>query len=133
MPSDIDWSMLDYSEGDQYYRQEPRGLWDDRIGYSIEPIGDPGRLEIEFSSAPNITWWKSVQVRNANDEILLMLETQDQDHGPKSGSLNVDELEGATIQFHKAKAFGVHTGMYRLPPDLTTRGGQRIIFGWDED
>ncbi len=62
-----------------------------------------------------------------------MLETQEHDHGPKMGSLDVRNLAGARISFHKAKAFGVHTGMYQLPPDLTTRGGTRITFGWEED
>jgi hypothetical protein len=129
----IDWSALDVTEGDQTFRQEPRGLWNDRIGYCIEAIPDPNLLEVQFNSAPNITWWKSLQIRNAADEILLSLETQDQDHGPIFGSLNASTLEGARISFHKAKMFGVHTGMYQLPPDLTTRGGTRIAFFWDED
>ena len=133
MSSDIDWSMLDVTEGDQVFRQEPSGLWNDRIGHRIDPIADPNRLEIEFSTAPNITWWKSVQVRNANDEILLILETQDHAHGPISDSLDVRNLAEARISFHKAKMFGVHTGMYQLPADLTARVGTRIVFGWEED
>ena|SRR3712207_1040619 len=68
----------------------------------------------------NIDWWKSVQVRNASDKVLLMLETQDEDRGPKCGSLDVRNLAGARIRFHQAKVFGVHTGMYQLPPDLTS-------------
>jgi hypothetical protein len=133
MSSDIEWSQLDYSEGDSSVRQEPRGLWDDRIGYRIEPIRDSGRLEIQLYTAPDITWWKSVQIRNAADEILLMIETQDQVHATDPKGIDVSNLGGARISFHKAKMFGVHTGMYILPPDLTTRGGTRIVFGWDED
>jgi hypothetical protein len=129
MPSDIDWSMLDHDLS----RQEPRGLWEDRIGFGVERIADPNRLEICFRVLPEIDWWKSVQVRNASDKVLLMLETQDEDRGPKCGSLDVRNLAGARIQFHKAKGLGIHTGMYQLPPDLTARGGTRIFFRWDED
>jgi hypothetical protein len=133
MSSDIDWSMLDFFAGDQLFRQEPSGLWNDRIGFRIDPIPNPNLLEIQFNTAPNITWWKSVQIRDANDAVLLCLETQDQNHGPRLQGIDVSMLEGARISFHKAKMFGVHTGMYQLPPDLTTRGGTRIVISWEED
>jgi hypothetical protein len=45
----------------------------------------------------------------------------------------VGDLQDARITFHKAKMFGIHTGMYALPPDFHTKAGKKLRFTWETD
>lgn len=59
-------------------------------------------------------------------------------HDPTSsalgGGVRVDALRGTRLELEKAKAFGVHTGMYALAFDeMPHGGGTRFTFHWHRD
>jgi hypothetical protein len=101
------------------------------------------RVEFVLEAGPRVTWWKGVTLYK-NDERggravtyrLDHVHTQDDDRGPKTLSLRMDQLPwGVVLSFEKAKAFGAHTPMYGLflfetQDDLA---GQRITFRWEKD
>lgn len=104
----------------------------DRIFLEEEIARDPDSLEIVFSTAPNIRWWKEIQIIDGQNHRIGSLACQDDDHGPKSTSFHRSQVAGAKLQFHKAKFLGIHTGMYELS-DLESRVGSRLSFTWLED
>ena len=116
----------------------------DDIIVSRKPNAVPrDRVEFVLETGPRVTWWKGITLYK-NDERngravtykLGHVQTQDDDHGPKTLSLRMDQLPwGVVLSFEKAKAFGAHTPMYGLhlfetDDDLA---GQRITFRWEKD
>lgn len=135
MTRPISWDDLDFASGDQVFHPSPNEIEKDgdRIIWTQEPGLPPDQIELVFSTAPNITWWKEIQVISPQGRRIASLAAQDDDHGPKSTVLRVAEVRGAKLTFHKAKIFGIHTGMYELPPDLDSKAGHRLTFTWLTD
>jgi len=102
-----------------------------------------GGVEFVLLTGPRVTWWKGLtlyknDVRNGKVITFKLdhVQTQDNDHGPKTLRLRMDQLPwGVVLSFEKAKAFGAHTPMYGLlffetDDDIA---GQRITFRWEKD
>lgn len=111
-------------------------LWDnDNISVRLEPIDDANAVEIALEVPAHKTWWKSIQLQDDNGSTIHEVWVQD---SKKSDSHRVEArilLEtGGYLLFSKAKAFGIHTGMYRLSTaGLNDLRGQRAIFYWYAD
>ena len=102
------------------------------------------QIEIVLKSDPNVTWWKSIIVRDGarSGETVNSISTQDDDHGPKAMRLNFADLHNTwSLDFAKAKVLGVHTNMYRFAgwgggverPFFEGLNGKRVIFTWQKD
>ena len=113
----------------------------DEIAITVTPIAN-GFLEIVLKSAPEIRWWKGLQVLNAQNRIFWSIWTQDDRHdssvdgGPIRLPAARDLLDGWSLEICKAKLFGAHTGMYRLPMIALNSGaidGVRLTFEWRRD
>jgi hypothetical protein len=98
------------------------------------PIG-PNSVEFALEVAPTITWWKGLKIYDRQDDMISLLATQDDDKGPKaSGPLPLDHFgPHIEIEFLKAKGFGVHTGVGRVPFALSDLRGFRTTFYWESD
>lgn len=101
------------------------------------------RVEFVLETGPRVTWWKGISLYK-NDERngrivtykLNHVQAQDDDHGPKTLQLRLDQLPwGVVLSFEKAKALGAHTPMYGLQLFETDDdlAGQRITFRWEKD
>jgi len=116
----------------------------DDIIVSRQPNAVP-RDSVEFvlETGPRVTWWKGLSLYKndlRNGKVVTFkldhVQTQDNDHGPKTLRLRMDQLPwGVVISFEKAKAFGAHTPMYGLHFFETDDdiAGQRITFRWEKD
>ncbi|MFN2480139.1 MAG: hypothetical protein ABR554_01470 [Pyrinomonadaceae bacterium] len=101
------------------------------------------RVEFVLETGPRVTWWKGISVYKNDDRngrvVTFKLDhvhTQDNDHGPKTFQLRMDQLPwGVVLSFEKAKALGAHTPMYGLQLFETDDdlAGQRITFRWEKD
>jgi hypothetical protein len=118
---------------------EPRNLADfpglsreDTISVTISPAASPDDVEFVLETAPEVTWWKAIELRSADGAMTAQRETQDSDHGPHSFSAHADDLVGSRLTLAKAKIFGIHTGMYELQ-NLSGQRGSRIHFLWQRD
>ncbi|MCX5009306.1 hypothetical protein OHB05_43120 [Streptomyces sp. NBC_00638] len=108
-------------------------FWDnDIISLSSEPIDDPNTVEVAILIPDHMTWWKGVQIQDDNGGFVAEIGVQD---GHKYDVVRVDarlllEPNGYLV-FKKAKAFGIHTGMYRLATGgLDQLRGRRTTFHW---
>ena len=106
--------------------------------------------EIVLKTDPNVTWWKSIIVRdfnNGKDTTVNSISTQDGDHGPKAMRQNFanvvadrEDVHYFWLVFAKAKVLGVHTEMYEFgygwnnsQESFNGLGGKRVIFTWQKD
>lgn len=98
------------------------------------PIG-PDSVEFALEVAPTITWWKGLKIYDQQGDMISLLATQDGDKGPKSsGPLALARFgPNIEIEFLKAKAFGAHTGVGRMPFSLSDVRGFRTTFYWESD
>ena len=98
-------------------------LSQDEVIYT-ELSGAPGEVLITLSVDPRISWWKGLEVNTREGHILGVLQTQDANRGPVSLSLRANDqnLDNLSICLLKAKAFGAHTAMYALPPEVPGKG-----------
>jgi hypothetical protein len=111
-----------------------------RDGDSIElqpltPIDNQDEIEIVLELAPHKNWWKGIAILDDAGSTIAEIGVQDRN---KVASVRVQARQllqpGGFLILGKAKAFGVHTGMYRL----ATAGrdqmrGQRVHFFWYAD
>lgn len=101
-----------------------------------DPIDDPAMTEIVLELAPHKTWWKGIQVQDGGGALVTEIGVQDDD---KARSVRVPSQvlvdPGGYLVFMKAKAFGVHTGMYRLNCGglADELRGRRAHFYWYAD
>ena len=129
MPRDtgISWSDL----------TNTKRLWDnDNIAVlGTTPIDNPDEIELVLELAPHKTWWKGIEVQDDNGSFITEIGVQDR---TKVASVRVRAEQllspGGYLVFKKAKAFGVHTGMYRLATGgLSEIRGKRVHFFWYAD
>ncbi|MFL6231040.1 MAG: hypothetical protein ACJ741_19870 [Pyrinomonadaceae bacterium] len=116
----------------------------DQIIVSRRPGAVPrDRVEFVLEAGPRVTWWKGITLYKHEERggkivtyRLDHVQTQDNDRGPKTLRLRMDQLPwGVVLSFEKAKALGAHTPMYGLQLFETDDdlAGQRITFRWEED
>jgi hypothetical protein len=95
---------------------------------------DPEFVEFGLSTDPHITWWKGIRAYTRDGHDIGLIAMQDADHGPRWMRVRFAALAGGRLEIEKAKAFGVHTGMYELLFDeMPHGGGTRFTFGWHRD
>jgi hypothetical protein len=86
--------------------------------------------QVEVVLKSGVTWWKEIKAFNSAAQPLSSVETQDSQRGPVAMRLNL--ADARWLVFSKAKAFGIHTGMYQLG-GLDGKGGRRLTFTWASD
>ena len=100
------------------------------------------QIEIVLKSDPNVTWWKSIIVRDGarSGETVNSISTQDDDHGPKAMRMNFADVKNTGwfyLAFAKGKFLGVHTQMYYIggagQEFFNGLNGKRVIFTWQKD
>jgi hypothetical protein len=96
------------------------------------PGGSGADLELELETAPEVTWWKALEVQTPGGAPLMWVETQDADHGPNLIVVPASLLPFTKLVLAKAKVFGIHTGMYELY-NLDAHSGRRLRFLWQRD
>jgi hypothetical protein len=124
---DFDEPLLHAAEG------HPSG--EDGIVQDREPNAvDPNFVEFGLSTEPHVTWWKGIRAYTRDGHDIGQIAMQDDDHGPRWMRVHVSHLAGGRLEIEKAKAFGVHTGMYELLFDaMPLGGGTRYTFHWHRD
>ncbi len=105
---------------------------EDTVSLQISAHGGGSHVELVLESAPDVTWWKALEVSSHTGVLLGRAETVDADHGPNAKAIGASDLPAARLILAKAKIFGVHTGMYELR-NLDAHAGQRLHFIWQRD
>lgn len=104
----------------------------DEIELSIEK-GEPDKVTFCLKTVASITWWKGIHIFAPNNkDVIGLLATSDQDHGPSCRSIETAEL-GTRLEFLKAKAFGVHTGVGNYSYSPKVHAGNKLTFTWRID
>lgn len=99
----------------------------------VESMGTPDSLTISLSTAPNITWWKSMKFVNVRTGATLSEVTlENRNHGPVLMTIPQAQYRDAKLVISKAKIFGAHTEMYEVF-DLQMRNGRAMTFNWLSD
>jgi hypothetical protein len=103
----------------------------DIIQFREEP-GTRGVLTVTLEAASKVTWWKDIEVRDANNVTRATAWTQDR---RKRSSLTFpnSELKNALLVFMKAKTFGIHSLKYTLVENLQPFADKHLVFRWEED
>ncbi|HJY29705.1 MAG TPA: hypothetical protein VJ306_16875 [Pyrinomonadaceae bacterium] len=106
---------------------------EDGVVFTQTP-GQLGQIRVSFSAAPNITWWKGLEVKIRDGDVVAVLETHDASRGPVSIVLNTSERDVSNLHIRllKAMMFGVHTAVYDLP-NLGPKVGKNLSFRWIRD
>lgn len=105
---------------------------EDTISLTLASAANAYEVEFQLESAPNITWWKAIELRSSSGTLIGQIETHDNDHGPKSFSWPAIDLVGARLTLAKGKLGGWHTGMYELEI-LSNFQGRSLQFLWQRD
>ncbi len=88
-----------------------------------------GSMQVCLHSAGDVTWWKGIEARGFNNGKLNEVHTQDTNHGANCTTFSLQNV--SYVELMKAKAFGIHTDMYKLSgPVLSQRSGYSITFDW---
>lgn len=107
----------------------------DRILFREEDR-DENTCEVEVILKSSVSWWKEIKAFSYQGNELGWIGTQDASRGPVSMLLetrsDASPYSAQMLVFSKAKAFGVHTGMYQVL-DLYRKSGKRLIFEWQRD
>jgi len=106
----------------------------DRISVSFSGHNPNGVMVLTLNAGPGITWWKGVTLWSPTlGDIPAEAWTQDT---LTSSSIAIApsavEVSNRFLLFKKAKAFGVHTGMYWLGP-VDRMLGNDITLTWTRD
>ena len=107
----------------------------DVIEISYEHNLPPNQISIILKSAPQVTWWKGLQLQDQNFNVLGTVETQDDRHGPVSMTVLLQTGDQRALIFWKAKGFpvfGAHH-QYHCAGDLTQLPGYTVTFTWLRD
>jgi hypothetical protein len=129
-PRDIGVSWLDFTETNRLQDNDNIAL------INNDPLDDPNATEIVLELAPHKTWWKGIQIQDGSGAYVDEIGVQDNN---KIASVRVSSQilvdPGGYLLFLKAKAFGIHTGMYRLNCGglADQLRGRRAQFYWYAD
>ena len=94
---------------------------------------DAGWTEFVLTLAPWKDWWKGLQVLDGTGAQIDFAQVEKSTK--ESGVVRVASRylnPGGSLVFWKAKAFGVHTPMYRCA-DIQDLDGKRATFEWYAD
>ena len=98
------------------------------LRYEIPPTDlFPGLADI--SSYSQVTWYKEIKTFDPKKNATHWVSTQDKNHGPIS--MRIDTTKTRWIVLTKAKAFGVHTGVYEIT-DIGALSGKKVRIEWME-
>ena len=94
-----------------------------------------GYVQFSLSTASDVTWWKGIKVFNANNDNILLLSTQDGDHGPDlSKNISVGSfIDTIRVEIWKAKEFGIHRNVQTIFFSLADCDGKNTLFHWLND
>lgn len=140
----------DGDDPDRFRLKEIVGGDDDVIHLKMEKVPElENKVEIVVASSSNVRWWKGITIfkgiirgNSLTDTIVRYkhMDTQDDDHSESSRAINISDLgDYCYLVFEKAKAFGVHSEMYRFylkeRKDATgfKYAGYRLTFTWERD
>ncbi|WP_437679033.1 hypothetical protein [Sorangium sp. So ce131] len=108
---------------------------EDKITAFQEDFGTGNGLRaIGLQSAHHVTWLKRIRLLADDFSELGSISTQDEHHGP----VWIEVPPGTSkIEFVKAKAFYIPTGMYiveeHTPEQFPTPRPYRVLFTWERD
>lgn len=114
---------------------QPNAIDNDVIRYSETRMRPAitNEIRIVLTTAPNVTWWKGIEVLDAENVVIARVETQDNNHGPVVAVIPPGHNpETMKLRFLKAKFLGIHTGMYTVC-DLRRAVGKQLSFHWQQD
>jgi len=94
-----------------------------------------GYLQFSLATSDNITWWKGIKIFDGKNNMICLLATQDQDHGPDtSKQFNLGAFDDEIrVEIWKAKAFGVHTPMATVNFKTSDCNGKNTLLYWKND
>jgi hypothetical protein len=108
--------------------------------------GDTIRCAIEkgVTSATGVTivlktddpgmWWKAIMFTDTSTGVTTEIWTETGQRQSDYMDLPASQMRGGTLEFKKAKKFGVHTGMYIMGHlDDVLKPGTRVTFTWEKD
>jgi hypothetical protein len=97
---------------------------------SATDTGDASTVVIRLRLAAHKTWWKGIQAMDDNGTVISEIGVQD---NSKVAAMTVSASALRYLSFGKAKLFGIHTWMYRLPTQGLGFAGKDLTFNWDAD
>jgi hypothetical protein len=110
---------------------------DDLINVSIVPnaLGVAAdAVEFRLENASHLVGWKAIRVPDGEPHGSAWEIWVEGNHRADSVALWAHQVNnGQSLEFKKAKLFGVHTGMYDLGGLERLPGGSRVIFRWVRD
>lgn len=94
-----------------------------------------GFLQFSLSSAKNVTWWKGIKVFDNKNNMILLLETTDEDHGPKpSRDFNISDFDDLIkVEIWKAKFLGIHCCMSTVFFKKSECLGKNTLLNWENE
>jgi uncharacterized protein with LGFP repeats len=106
----------------------------DRISVEFSGHDPNGVIQLTLNAGPGISWWKAVRLWSPTQGDLLAEAWTEDGHTSTTISIPALEVESSNrfLQFKKAKAFGVHTGMYWLGR-VDRLIGNDVTFTWLQD
>jgi hypothetical protein len=103
----------------------------DQIVRSISPT-TAGYVQFRLHAEPNLRWWKEIKVFNSAGQAVGQDYTQDDKKDTVTLTFRTQDLNGASLVLSKAKAFGVHTGVYEVH-NLQSLDGTVSVLDWQRD
>ena len=130
IPRDVGVSIQDFQNTKRFSDGDNISL------LSVSPLDNADETEILLELAPHKTWWKGIELQDDTGAYITEIGVQDRTKVATTRIRSEQLLSpGGYLVFKKAKAFGIHTGMYRLATGgLTSQfKGQRAHFYWYAD
>lgn len=120
--SKIDWTSFDSVLSDC-----------DVINVTVTPNGTVSSVvEFDLVAGPQVTWWKGIDVPDGLGKHKI-LEVQDLKRTASTFLPASTVTNGQSLEIMKAKALGVHTGMYLLGGLDALMPGDKVTFQWTQD
>lgn len=104
------------------------------ITTSQNPI-EAGVLSFSLESVKKVTWWKGLKIYDSENNMISLLSTTDQDHGPDtSKKFNAGDFDDTIkVEIWKAKGFGAHCCMKTALFKMTDCVGQNTLLLWKDE
>ena len=88
------------------------------------------QFQVILTTPSDVTWFKEIMAFDAEQRAVGWISTQDSWHGPAAMTLSIETT--VSLVFTKAKAFGIHTGMYDVA-NIPFLAGKVVSFNWTAD